>query len=152
MAIFNFNFNIKEKPKNIKSEKHKILEENIEGVVNVELNGTFYITDLENNRFEIYPKNYNCKGISKVYPLLIDNKTNSRICYIRNENKQELIHKAYLPFAPGLCVKGNIIEEYGSKYFNIKEIFINNGIENARNAFKFYKENYKEIIKNIKSK
>ena len=150
MFKFNFNFT-KTKSKTIKTN-NKVLEHNIEGIVNVELNGTFYITTINNKRFNISKESYNCKNKTNIYPLILDKHTKSRICYIRNENKQELIHTAYFPFAPGLCVKGDIIEEYGSIYFNINKVYLDNKVKGSIEAFNFYRDNFKEIVKNIKNK
>ena len=153
MPNFNFNFNSITSKTNKKEHTtiNSIIKENIEGVINVELNGTFYVLDSEKNKYNINIKNYSCKNKTVVYPLLIDTKNNSRIKYIRNENKQELSNKAYLPFAPGLCVKGDIILKDNKTYFNIKNIYVDNNVEGAKEAFKFYKENFKVIIKNIKN-
>lgn len=151
MTVFNFNFTPKYS-KTPKKENNKILEKDIEGVIHIHLDGNFYIIDKKSNSYIIHPKNFNCLGKANIYPFQIDKKTGGRIVYIRNENRQEMIHKAYLPFAPGLCVKGDIIIENKITYFNIKNTYIDNNNPDAKKAFEFYKDNFKEIIKNIRNK
>lgn len=149
MRNFTFNFNLV-KNKVDKKEYSNIIEKDVEGIICVNLNGEFYISKNNENSYKIHPTSYSCKNKSKVYPLNID-KNKSRICWHRVENKQELSNKAYLPFSAGLIAIGDVIKENNTIYFKINKVISNNSNKNCKEAFNYFKNNYKEIIKNIKN-
>lgn len=149
MPVFSFTLpKLKTTIKQSTINKENIIETDIEGVIHITLEGKFYIITSENKEYKIYKDCYSCKGKQRVYFIMLDSKTKSRICWDRIENRQELSDKHYLPFAPGCCVKGSIIKHLGVEYFKINKVFINNSIPNSKEALKFYKDNYKEIQKN----
>lgn len=148
MHNFTFNFNLI-KNKVDKKEYSNIIERNVEGIICVNLNGEFSIHKDSENSYKIHPSSYSCKDKSEIYPLLID-KNKSRICWYRMENKQELNNKSYLPFSPGLIAIGDIIKENNTIYFKINKVKSNNSNKSCKEAFNYFKNNYKEIMKNIK--
>lgn len=149
MPIFNFNPVKSKKTNRIKKIiDSEIVEKHVEGVVCIKLDGSFYVLVDKAYVYKIYIDNYSCKNKEQVFSLQLDSKTKTRICYLRIENRQALSNKCYLPFAPGCCVKGNIIKKGCNIYFDIKKVFINNEFDYAKEAFNFFKNNYEEIMNN----
>lgn len=143
MPVFNFSSIKQTKERKRISSDIEIIEHNIEGIVCIRLDGKFYI-NYNKELYKIYPECYNCKDKGTIYSLQINN--NRRLQYIRSENKQELSHKVFLPFAPGCVIKGNLIKDKNNIYVKIKKVFIDNDIDLAKHEWQFYKINYEQIM------
>lgn len=146
-----FDFSIS-KRKEVKSKKtyttseYSILESSVTGVVYITLDACYNVKVNDIN-YSIMSKNFSCKGVSKVYRQLLDNNK-QRVLYVRlDDNKCELGHNLYLPFAPGCVVIGNILEHTKFKYkiFDIKKVLIDYDNVESQEAIKFYRDNYDVI-------
>ena len=80
---------------------------------------------------------------------IIDGKR-LRIIEITDEKKR-YNEKLFLPFAPGVCCIGSIVKNNITKIilYRIKKTFIDNGNQIAKDAWKYYVDNYNKIIKNL---
>src|SRR5690606_15832339 len=85
--------------------KYEILEKGVEGVIYIMLDSS-YIVIVGNDRYNIAPENYSCKGVSTVY--LQELNDDLRRCRIIRSDRDRLeCNPNYvLPFTAGCCVKG----------------------------------------------
>lgn len=145
-----FNFSPIKKKKDKVHKESNIVFENIKGIVVININGVYSIK-VDNNYYSINSKNYSCKGKMIVYSQELT-ELSKRLIYIRTEDDcVELPHNAYLPFTVGCMVLGNIIKHITNNLiFDIKRVIIDNNNIEAKEAMKFYKENYTEIQANRK--
>lgn len=151
LGKISFSFASKDKTKNkiIKSSnKYKIVEEDVEGVIVIDLNANYGVK-INNITFEIVPECFAIKKKKNVYHKLY----NGRLLYIRLDTNKKLNEAYWCPFAPGCIVNGNIVKNRIDKlYFKIKDIHTDNLNESANEAFKFYIDNIDEINKNMRIK
>lgn len=130
MGVINFSVSIAQpkkkiekinKPRTITQRKkanYTIVEKDVEGVV-TEIDGTIFVILNDELRLSIYPKNFNCKGISILY-----RKINGYyITYTRSSDDElRAMPNYYFPFKPGSKVKGLHIIDNDTHYFNIIKI------------------------------
>lgn len=155
MSAIKFNFSAFGKPKVKKTKdanNKKIVERNILGVINITLEGKYYVhTDTED--YSLTLESYDIKGKNVFYTIeLFDNKFQEII----RLNKATRNYKKYLPFCVGSIVKGNIYNIFGKNRFNISRVLELSDIEddkieyyklNVHNAKMFFKTNYEDIMK-----
>lgn len=151
LGQISFSFAYKDKTKNkiIKSSnKYEIVEEDIEGIVVIDLNAN-YSVKVNNITFNIVPECFKIKKKKNIYHKLY----NGRLLYIRLDTNRKLNEAYWCPFAPGCIVNGNIVKDKINKlYFRIKDIYTDNFNESANEALKFYIDNIEEINKNMRIK
>lgn len=133
------------------SNKSKILEKDVSGIVWIDKAGQYYVLVDNSAKYDIDENCYSCKNEAVIYAKFLDSKGN-RIRIIRSDNFEECSKKFYLPFAPGCAVKGNIIIKNNKKVFYIKEVLHNTYNNHTAEALNFYRDNYEEIKKIIMSK
>ena len=157
MPLFDFTPIVSKKKEIIRKDnytdgKYSIALKNVEGVVCIDLEGNYYI-QIEENKYSIVEENYNTKGYAEVYPQKLDNN-GQRILLIRSLLINKHLTKHYLPFAPGICVSGNVVvNNYTTKYmFYIKKIMHDYRDNDCRAALQFYQDNYETIQNAIKAK
>lgn len=146
---FSFNYKDKTKTKKITNyNKYEIVEEELKGVVFIDINGDYYIK-VNTINFPIKSECYNINKSKNVYHRLY----NGRLLYIRTDTEKELSNHWWIPFAPGCNVSGNIVKNrLGKTFFDIKKIWTNVHDEIATSAYKFYIDNIEEINKNVRIK
>lgn len=151
LGQISFSFTHKDKTKNrtIKSSnKYEIVEENLEGVVVIDLNANYGVK-INNITFNIAPECFSIKKKKNVYHKLY----NGRLLYIRLDTNKKLNEVYWCPFAPGCIVNGNIVKDkIGKLYFKIKDVHIDILDEVSNEAFRFYIDNINEINKNMSIK
>lgn len=147
----NFSF----KPKRLPNKKKyvvisdgKILEKNVEGVIHVRMNGTFYV-HYNNYEYVIHPDCWDTKGVQRVYSRrLVDGKRWSLIRAIE-DGLPRMSPKNFLPWAPGCAVIGNVVlnERINTLFFKIKKVLnYDKNNEEAKEASKFFRTYWKEIF------
>lgn len=156
MPTFDFSISKRKEVKSKKSyntSESSIIEQLVRGVVCITLDACYKVK-VDDIYYSIMSKNFSCKGVSKVYRQLLD-KNKQRVLYVRlDDNKCELGHNLYLPFAPGCIVIGNILEHRLTKtrVFNIKKVLIDYDDIESQKAIKFYRDNYDIIQEKLISK
>ena len=131
MAIINFGVTVISKPKKskvspkstrkigkIKTIKHKIIEYNLDGVIDV-IDDTF-VARLDNDNFlPIHKSSFTCKGVRIVYRKINDKFVT--IVRSADDNLFEMVD-IYYPFKPGSKVKGVHILDEDVHYFKIIKV------------------------------
>lgn len=149
----NFNFaiiNKKESENKKVKTNYETLRKDVEGVIFIDINGEYTVA-VEKDKYKLTKESYSSKGKTIVYAQGFDSKR--RLRHIRNSGeKYETNPLFWLPFHAGVLVRGNIVKHLGNTVFNIKKILHDTKNELCDKAFSFYKENYKEINKNIITK
>lgn len=150
MPFFDFTISKKSKGKNkiTKNNTYSIVSKNINGVVTININGNYFVK-VDTTEYSIIPESYSCKNRILIFFKILSD-INQRILWIRNiDNLQELNTDVYLPFAPGVCVKGDILKINSKLMFRINKVYIDYNNDEANVALKFWKDNYKLINNNI---
>ena len=131
---------------------YKIVKKDVLGVVGIMLDSSFFVI-CENTKYPIARTSYNCGKRKTVYSRFLDSNKR-RIKYIREIDRRydKIIH--YLPFAPGLLVKGNlVIDSLTNKLvFRIKKVDVNWDSKECSEQLEFFKRFYTTIINNYKNK
>lgn len=157
MPLFDFTPIVSKKKETIRKDnytngKYSVAVKNVEGVVCINLEANYYV-QIEEDKYDIIAENYDTKGFAEVYPQRLDNN-GQRILLIRSLLINKPIVKQYLPFAPGICVSGDIVvNNYTTKYmFNIKKVMHDYRDNDCKAALQFYQDNYETIQNAIKAK
>lgn len=116
------------------------------GVVCITKTFTYFV-EVNGSRYPIIPENYDCEFVNEIYEQQLTDHF-KRIKHIRlegNRVKANPLH--YLPFAPGLVCTGKVVKDKytNNTYFKIKKVVVDPNNEDAKRAFRYYKENYAEI-------
>lgn len=162
MPIFNFSTIQKTKVKSDKREKRnvtlnrmdksykKVIKHDIKGIVNINIDGDYFVKDSDMNIYNINLDNFRCKGHEFVYLQDLSKFPKGLIVGRLIENRQNLCEDLYLPFAPGCVVEGNIISTNNSfdKVFDIKRIYRVFDNEQAHIARDFWVKNFDKIKEN----
>lgn len=129
-------------------DKYEILSKEVYGVIFIDINGN-YSVKVDDNFYNINPKNYNTQGVEMIYLQRLS-KDGHREIYVRPlDFAPKVDEKHYLPFTVACEVLGNVVKNKltNTIYFNIKEVYRDCNTIDAKTALKFYKDNY-EIIQN----
>lgn len=141
---FTFNFQVHKPKEKTKVKKvSNIYERNVEGVIEINLEGYFYII-IHNTEYRLSNKSYDCRGKLTVYSKqVINNKFIKKITL----NKVSKNYSCYLPFKAGNIVIGNLIREDGNIKFDILRFnnFNPDLIVKSKEAQKYFIENYEKI-------
>lgn len=131
-------------------KRTKVVEENIIGIVWIDINANFTVKVNNSIDYKIHADCYSCKGKDRIYTRELDN--NRRCCIIRSINDYgECNPNYYLPFAPGCVVSGDIVIIGFIKYFYIKKCWVELYNNNAHDALAYYRENYDTILSVIEN-
>ena len=154
---FNFSVPIKKQKSSNKKLAVKLyttITKNIYCVATIDIDGNYRAVDINTgNSFIITSRSYHLKTNQYYCQQLIDNK---RLGIITLDKKEKFDRPwLYLPFAPGVGMVGNIVESNVNsvKMFDLNKTFImpkTNPL--SKEAFIYYKENYKEIYNKILTK
>ena len=147
-----FSFTPITKPSKAKSysestSKYNIIVPNIEGTIFITLDGKYQVV-IGEDRYDIASECYSCKGVSEIYEQTLVNDL-TRVRHIRSErDRDDRDRTMYLPFTAGCSVKGNVVRHKaaGAIIFKIKKVYVDVNDYVAKQAIKFYRENY-SIIK-----
>lgn len=152
MPEFNFKVQVVTKIPTGRKSKYKIITKtenvhvNIEGVVYINMNGSYYVK-CEYGEFPIHPDCFSVAGVKVVYPKrLLDGR---RYLIRRDEYYGLPDINGYLPFSPGCKVKGNVVHNsiINLSFFKIKKVWEDDCDEECIAASRFYREHYNEIFK-----
>ena len=146
MPVFSFspvNKPSKSKTNTSSSTKYETITPDVTGVVFMNLQGKYKV-NVDKTLYNIAIEDYSCKGVVEIYEqTLVDNLT--RVRHIRSERDRDDRDKTmYLPFTAGCCVNGRIVKHRttGEIFVKIKKVFLDADNELARDAIKFYRDNY----------
>lgn len=151
MPIFNFSIPVKKESKrkvntNV-SRTYNIIEKDVLGVVFITLEASFYVYT-NRGEFKFTDDSFSCKNIKNVYAQLLDTNKQRILC-VRAERKIECDKDVFLPFAAGVCVIGNIVEDrFKTLRFNFKKAFVDADNKIAQKALNFWRTNYEVISEN----
>lgn len=148
---FNFNLNkIKVKNNKIIVPKRIILHKKIKGVINITINGDYFIST-EQGCYKFTNESYIIKENKPFYAQQLIN--NKRVCIKEINNKRISVKGLYLPFAPGIIGIGNIIKDYKTNLilFELKKTEIDKNNFEAKEALRYFREHYDEIYLNMKN-
>lgn len=155
MPSFNFSINKKVNKKTI-INKDNIIIKDVQGVVWIKEDGTYYINVSEKKAkglYNIHPKCYSCKGHNTLYRRCVPIK--QRYIYIKSSDSySQQSNYFFLPFDVGCTVIGDIIKNNITSvyFFVIKKCFIDFTNDESKNAILFYKEHINKINEIIKNK
>ena len=146
-----FDFSVIKKQTNTnhkKAKQYTILKKDIYGVIHINIEGLLFV-NINDTVVPILKECYSTKGKDKIFSLKLQKNT-KRLCIVRNKDERLIYNNEnYLPFAPGCVVYGNLLlNPYGTTLFNVKKVLIEYDNEESRNAFNYWKNNYKEIERN----
>lgn len=147
MPSFSFSVNNKSKRKEIaKIVKYEVVQENVYGVVFVDDEFKYRVV-VRNTIYDITPSSFTCKNKRNLYPQILD-KNKRRILYIRtSEDKRELDSRFWLPFAVGVVVRGDLVnnKNLNEIQFKVKKACREIYDDNSKIAMDYYKEHYEEL-------
>jgi len=132
------------------SSKYNILFKDVEGVVFITLEGVYKV-HVGDSIYNIAPESYSCKGVSEIYELALTDDI-VRVRHIRSDrDRSDRDRSMYLPFTAGCSVKGNVVvhANAGSVYFKIRKTIVDTANPIAKQAIKYYRDNYKIITNAI---
>ncbi len=140
----------------IKLNLYKTIKKDIYCVASIDLNGTYYAIDIETGtKYSISSASYNIKTKVFYSQQLIDNKRLqvNLLQQAKINNRKDL----YLPFAPGVGLFGNLVQNTAinsnSIIFNLIRTFdMPKDNELSRNEFLYFRNNYTIIRENILKK
>lgn len=157
MPYFDFSAISKSKKKSNRQaapKEYKNIKKGVNAVCFISLEGRYMAVELETQKsYVLSPRSFNIKTNEFYAQQLIDGK---RIQCITLKDKDKFDSpQFYLPFAPGVGLIGNIIENNftkGVSFDLIKTFKMPKDNEIAKQAFLFYRNNYKEIYNKILEK
>lgn len=143
-----FSFTPISKPAKVKSyadstNKYNIILADQEGIVCINLLGEYKVL-IGDVQYDIATECYSCKGVTEIYEQDLTNDL-VRVRHIRSErDREDRDRTMYLPFTAGCSVKGNIVryKAAGTVIFKIKKVFVDLNDSIAKEAIKFYRNNY----------
>lgn len=143
--IFNFSApTVVEKPKKVRNPKIKY----IEGCVHINIEGDYYIVLEDNRKLEFSDESYDCTKTDLIYAKSLNK--GHRVSILRETPyKSKLNKNMYTPFGVGCIVDGTITEDNKFQFNEIISPWVN---DKSKEALSFFKDNYKTIINNVKSK
>lgn len=152
MPSFNFNIvkRVNNNCKKLSTSKYEIKYKNVQGVVFIDIDAN-YSVKVDNKYYPIRPSNFNTKGVTDIYSQFLNEK-NQIVLYIRDVNNTPRVSKhCYLPFGVSCIVVGDVVcYKYTSiLIFDIKKVYINYDNLDAKQAIKFYRDNYSVIQNNL---
>lgn len=127
---------------------YEIKTKDIIGIVFIDINANYYV-GVDGNKYNIQSECYSCKGIVSIYRQATHNSI-ERLRYDRLSNKLEECNPLYwLPFMAGCMVKGDVIQHKITKniMFRIIKCWYDPYNEQAKVAYNYYREHFKEINK-----
>jgi len=129
---------------------YKIVKKDVLGVVGITLDSSFFVI-YEDTKYPIARISYKCGKRKTVYSRFLDDNK-KRIKYIRELDRRfdNIIH--YLPFAPGVIVKGNLVIDnlLNKLVFRIKKVDVDWDNKEATKQLEFFRQFYNTIINNYK--
>lgn len=130
----------------------KIVHKDVSGVVGITLDASFFVI-CNGTNYPIATISYACGKRKIVYSRFLD-KNKKRVQYIREagRRKNHLLH--YLPFAPGLCVHGNVVIDNITKkeVFRIKKIYVDWDNEEGKKQLAYFRRFYDTITTRYKKR
>ena len=113
-------------------------------ICEININGNYFVTDEAGEVHYPFTKESYKRPTNVIYAIQLVNGKRLR----RNESKDTVCHRGYIPFAPGVGVVGDIITlENKNKVFDFKKV-IDIDSDKAKECFLFYRNNYDEIRTN----
>lgn len=155
MPIFSLTPTVKaSKAKNYSesTSKYNIIIPNIEGTVFINLQGEYKVV-IDKDEYNIASECYSCKGVAEIYEQRLTNDL-VRTRHIRSDrDRDDRDRTMYLPFTAGCSVKGNVVRHKaaGVIIFKIKKVHVDVDCPIAKQAIKYYRDNYSVIKKAISS-
>lgn len=129
-----------------RQQEYTIVEKKIIGLCCITLEGHYYVVT-HNGNLDFTKKSYTTKTKRLYCQQLINKKL---LLCISAFNQEKYIKEHFLPFAPSIYMRGNIVKHNisGKLYFDlIKTLDIKT--EGSKEQFLFYKQNYDIIHKNF---
>ena len=153
MPVINFSlFDKKHREKRLSNKSksvYKVVKKNIIGICHITIEGKYFIVCEDNITYKFTDDSYTIKKNKPFYcQQIIDGKRvqirELGTIHISNE-------KTFLPFAPGICCVGDIVynETYKLTLFKLKDTYIDNSSDLAKQAWYYFRDNYEEIRRNI---
>lgn len=134
------------------TSKYNIIIPDIEGTIFINLKGEYKVV-IGKDEYNIASECYSCKGVAEIYEQILTNDI-IRTRHIRSErDRDDRDRTMYLPFTAGCSVKGNVVRHKaaGTVIFKIKKVSVDINDPIAKDAIKFYRDNYNKIKKAIGS-
>ena len=155
--IFDFSVPVKKQKSNNKKVNIKlytIITKNVYCIATIDIDGNYRALNINTGEsFIITSRSYHLKTNQYYSQQLIDDKRLGVITLDKKENFNR--PWLYLPFAPGVGMVGNIVKSdiNSTIMFDLNKTFVmpkNNSL--SKEAFIYYKNNYKEIYSKILTK
>lgn len=140
--MITFNFKPKTKINTAKPRAKKestIITKNVIGVIHIRVDGSYYMK-YEELSYNLTKESFDCKNREVLYYKNILEGNRLRIIKLQKYDKTSL--NAYLPFAPGVIVKGNLVKVNQDIEFDLKETinFDENFKDESKKAFIYYRD------------
>ena len=155
MPVLKFSlFDKKRREKRLSSgikSTYRIISKNVTGICHISIEGRYFVCT-NDGTYKFTDDSYIIKKNKPFYcQQIIDGKRvqiqELGTLHISNE-------RTYLPFAPGIVCVGDIVynETYKLTLFRLKDTYIDNSSDIAKDAWYFFKDNYETIRNNIEKK
>lgn len=155
MPVINFSlFNKKQKEKRLSSKTksvYRIIKKDITGICHITIEGKYFIICEDGISYKFTDDSYIIKKGKPFYSQQIINNKRTQIKELGKVRISD--EKTYLPFAPGIICIGNIVynETYKLTLFKLKNTYIDNSSQIAKDAWYFFRDNYNTIRENIEN-
>lgn len=140
--IFNFDSSPKIRKTKSTNVKREIILKNIKSIVDVENNE--YFCKVKDVNYPIHPDSFSCIDCDFIYYKYLkkNNKRLQPFVIARGANDKNVKIKDFLPFRPGLGVKGDVIEYNGINYFFITKFREDVNTNDELEIYKKWKKSY----------
>lgn len=125
--------------------KYTIIQRNVEGICCINIEGFHYVRFGE-RLYEFTSESYKLSTNNYYSKQLVDGK----IIHIKTLKDNKKWDGEYIPFVPGVIVKGNIVKHnlLNDYFFDLKDTYCNWKYLETTESFKFFRDNYETIRAN----